>query len=141
MSEVEMGAVVGIVVAVLTIAVGQRLSPIMLGGLFSVLLGAAAGVYVGAALTKPAGLELLLSVAVFIGFCFVATRWTTALRILAVAWVAHGLWDIAGLSGLLQSGVAVWYKVGCAVADLIWGIYLYAKANTNSTQYEYRLPL
>jgi hypothetical protein len=97
----------------------------------AVLLTLGAGAYIGFAVAHEArlgsGLEIALAL-VFLGTSGVALvrEPRQALTILALAFAAHALLDVAHRPGLLPEGMAPrWYAIGCAVFDLYIGALCY----------------
>lgn len=91
--------------------------------LFAVVLGAAAAVYVGAALSVPGG-SAGIETAGFVVFAGLAAWGWDRAGILAWGWLAHAAWDLLHLGGALTSPLPEWYEVACLVADPLLAAYL-----------------
>ena len=82
------------------------------------------GVYVGLAIAHEATAGTGLDIALAIGFFVVAalaTTWepTRALTVLALAWAAHGLVDLAHVADILPTAIVPrWYPTACATYDV-----------------------
>lgn len=118
-------------------AVGMAALGIALGRerertLFAVILGAAAGVYAGAALGVPEGQEWLQAVGVVL-FVAWALRGRERTGVLAGAWLGHTGWDLLHLAGPAVSGLPGWYEVGCLVADPLLAGYLLFRMRGNGS--------
>ncbi len=120
-----MGPVVaGLLFALLVISGTRILSPRPGHVLCAVLLGGAAGVYVGASLTQR-GLPLVaIQSAGFVGYALAAVGGSTRTRVLGWAWLLHAGWDLVHYRGFLATSIPTWYQVACMVADLLIGAYL-----------------
>jgi hypothetical protein len=97
----------------------------------AVLLTLTAGAYIGFAVAHETRLGSGLEIALALGFLVVGALSLVrdprqALTILALAFVAHALVDVAHRPGLLPEGIApTWYAIGCAVFDLYVGALCY----------------
>jgi hypothetical protein len=97
----------------------------------ALLLTMTAGVYIGFAVNFENQPGVGLDVAFAVGFLVVAA--TTLLRdprqaltILALAFAAHAVIDVAHRPGLLADGIAPrWYLIGCATYDVYIGALCY----------------
>jgi hypothetical protein len=97
----------------------------------ALLLTMTAGVYVGFAVTFDRTPGVGLDVAFAVGFFVIAA--TAMLRdprqgltMLAVAFAAHALLDVAHRPGLLPDSIAPrWYLIGCATYDVYIGAICY----------------
>ena len=90
----------------------------------ALLLVLAAGIYVGFAVADEATAGVGLDIALATGFFVVAalatlSEPTRALTVLAVAWGAHGLVDLAHAADMLPNSIAPpWYPTACAIYDV-----------------------
>ena len=97
----------------------------------ALLLALTAGAYIGFAVAQETVLGVGLDIALAIGFFLVAGFTLVrdprqALTIVALAFAAHALVDIAHQPGILPEGIAPrWYAVGCAVFDVYIGAVAY----------------
>lgn len=97
----------------------------------ALLLVISAGAYVGTAISHEEVRGVGFDVAFSVGFFVVAA--TTMLRdprqaltMLALAFAAHALLDVAHRPGLLPAEIAPrWYLIGCAVYDVCIGALCY----------------
>jgi hypothetical protein len=114
---------VGIVVAVLTLLAAFRLPRSRRSLLFSLLLVAAAGVYVGGALSVR-GWTLALEAVAFVAFGIAAFSGVRNPVILGLVWPLHALWDLLHHLDFLPTPIARWYRVACFAADVVWGFVI-----------------
>lgn len=119
--------------AAIPVSSADRLvSELRLAQLAALLLALSAGAYVGFAVSHEAQTGVGFDVALAIGF-FVAGATTLvreprqALMILALAFAAHAVVDVAHRPGwLLPEGMAPrWYSISCAVFDVYIGALCY----------------
>ena len=102
-----------------------------LAQLAALLLVLSAGAYIGfavaAASTPGTGLDIALALGFFIVAAATMVRDPRhALTILALAFAAHAVVDIAHRPGWLPDGIAPrWYAIGCAVYDVLIGALCY----------------
>jgi hypothetical protein len=122
----------GIRAAAIPVASPDRLvAELRLAQMAALLLAMTAGAYIGFAVVHENQLGSGLDIALAVGFCLVAATTMVrdprqALTILALAFAAHALVDIAHQPGALPDGVAPpWYAVGCAVFDVYIGAVAY----------------
>lgn len=117
--------------AVPTSSPERLIAELRLAQLAALLLVLSAGAYVGFAVANESRPGVGLDIALALGF-FVAAAATMirdprqALTILAAAFAAHAIVDIAHRPGWLPDGIAPrWYAIGCAVYDLFVGALCY----------------
>jgi hypothetical protein len=97
----------------------------------ALLLAMTAGVYIGFAVNFEKQPGVGLDVALAVGFLVIAATTLIrdprqALTILALAFAAHAVVDIAHRPGLLPDGIAPrWYLIGCAMYDVYVGALCY----------------
>lgn len=97
----------------------------------ALVLALTAGVYIGFAVNHEAQRGVGLDVALAIGFLVIGAStliWDPrqALTILALAFAAHAVLDVAHRPGLLPDGIAPrWYLIGCAIYDVYIGALCY----------------
>jgi len=110
----------------------QRLiEELRLAQLAALLLALAAGAYIGFAVVHEHEPGVGLDIALAVGFLIAAGVTMVkdprqALTIIALAFAAHAVLDIAHRPGLLPDGVAPrWYLIGCAVYDVYIGALCY----------------
>jgi len=106
----------------------RLISELRLAQMAALLLTLTAGAYIGfAILREDAGIDITLAV----GFLLVAAvtmlrEPRQALTIVALAFAAHAVLDVAHRPGLLPEGIAPrWYSIGCAVYDVYIGALCY----------------
>ncbi len=109
----------------------RLIGELRLAQLAALLLTLSAGAYIGFAIVHEnapgAGLDVALSV------CFLLVAAVTMLRdprqaltIVAVAFAAHAVLDVAHRPGMLPEGLAPrWYAISCAVYDAYIGALCY----------------
>ncbi len=114
------------------VASPQRLvAELRLAQLAALLLATTAGAYIGFAVSHENQPGSGIDVALAFGFFLVAATTLArdprhALPIIALAFAAHALVDVAHRPGLLPVGVAPrWYAVACAVFDVYIGAVAY----------------
>ena len=97
----------------------------------ALLLVMTAGVYIGFAVSFERQAGVGLDVAIAIGFLVVAATTLVrdprqALTVLALAFAAHAVIDVAHRPGLLPDAIAPrWYLIGCALYDVCIGALCY----------------
>jgi hypothetical protein len=96
----------------------------------AVLLAMVAGVYIGFAVAFEDRLGVGFDILIALAFLVVATVTLhrdprQALTILALAFAAHAVVDVAHRPGLLPDGPPRWYLIGCAVYDVLIGALCY----------------
>jgi hypothetical protein len=92
----------------------------------ALLLSLTAGAYIGFASSPPNEMRpgVGADIAIAVGFFLVAATTLVrdprqALTVLALAFAAHAVVDVAHRPGLLPDGIAPrWYAIGCAVLDV-----------------------
>jgi hypothetical protein len=118
--------------AALPTATPQRLiDELRLAQLAALLLTLTAGAYIGFAVIRETDPGVGLDIALAIGFLIAAglsmiKEPRQALTIIALAFAAHAVLDVAHRPGLLPEGLAPrWYSIGCAVYDVYIGALCY----------------
>jgi hypothetical protein len=118
--------------AAIPVASPDRLvAELRLAQMAALLLALVAGAYIGFAVLHEAqpgaGIDIALAVAFFLVAAATMVRDPRqALTILALAFAAHAILDIAHQPGALPDGLAPrWYAVGCAVFDVYIGAITY----------------
>ena len=97
----------------------------------ALLLTLTAGAYIGFAVVREHEPGVGFDIAIAVGFLLVAALTMVrdprqALTIIALAFAAHAIVDVAHRPGLLPEGLAPrWYAVGCAVYDVVIGAVCY----------------
>jgi len=109
----------------------RLIAELRLSQIAALLLTLIAGAYIGLAVVRENEPGVGLDIAVAVGFMVVAA-WTMmrdprqALTMLALAFAAHALVDIAHRPGLLPDALAPrWYAIGCAIYDAYIGALCY----------------
>ena len=109
----------------------RLIAELRLAQMAALLLTLSAGAYIGFAVGRENELGVGIDVALSVGFLLVAAVTMLrdprqALTIVALAFAAHALVDVAHRPGLLPDGLAPrWYAVGCAVYDVFIGAVCY----------------
>ena len=109
----------------------RLIAELRLAQLAALLLTLSAGAYIGFAVVREYELGVGLDIALAVGFMIVAAVTMIrdprqALTIVALAFAAHAVLDVAHRPGLLPEGLAPrWYSVGCAVYDVFMGAVCY----------------
>ena len=109
----------------------RLVAELRLAQLAALLLTLSAGAYIGFAVVREHELGVGLDIALAVGFMIVAAVTMIrdprqALTIVALAFAAHAVLDVAHRPGLLPEGLAPrWYSVGCAVYDVFMGAVCY----------------
>ena len=102
-----------------------------LAQLAALLLTLSAGAYIGFAIVHENAPGAGLDIALAVGFLLVAAVTMVrdprqALTIVALAFAAHAVLDVAHRPGLLPEGIAPrWYAIACAVYDVYIGALCY----------------
>jgi hypothetical protein len=118
--------------ALIPVSSPERLvAELRLAQIMALLLATVTAAYVGFAVAHERQAGAGVDVALAVGFFLVAA--TTLVRdprqsltIVALAFAAHALVDVAPRPGALPAGLAPgWYAVGCAVFDLYLGAVAY----------------
>lgn len=109
----------------------RLVSELRLAQFAALLLSLTAGAYIGFAVAHEARTGVGFDVAFAVGFFVVAastlvTDPRQGLTVLALAFAAHALIDVAHRPGLLPDGIAPrWYLIGCATYDVYIGALCY----------------
>ncbi len=110
----------------------QRLvEELRLAQMGALLLTLAAGAYIGFAVVRENDPGVGFDIALAVGFMMVAAVTMVrdprqALTILALAFAAHAVVDVAHRPGLLPEALAPrWYAISCAVYDVLIGAVCY----------------
>jgi hypothetical protein len=108
----------------------RLVSELRLSQLASLLLVVAAGAYVGMAIVheevRGVGFDVALSVGFFVVAATALMREPRqALTLLALAFAAHAILDVAHRPGLLPDIAPRWYLIGCAIYDACIGALCY----------------
>lgn len=109
----------------------RLIAELRLAQLAALLLTLSAGAYIGFAVGRESEPGVGLDVALAVGFMLVAAVTMLrdprqALTIVALAFAAHAIVDVAHQPGALPDGIAPrWYAVGCAVFDVYIGAVTY----------------
>ena len=119
--------------AMVPVSSPERLvAELRLAQMAALLLSLSAGAYIGLAVAHEAdrgvGVDIALSVGFFVTAAATLVRDPRqALTILALAFAAHAILDVAHRPGwLLPDGMAPrWYSIGCAVYDVYIGALCY----------------
>ncbi len=118
--------------AALPAATPQRLiDELRLAQFAALLLTLSAGAYIGLAAVRDTEPGVGLDIALAMGFLVAAglsmiKEPRQALTIVALAFAAHAVLDVAHRPGLLPAGLAPrWYSIGCAVYDVYIGALCY----------------
>jgi hypothetical protein len=118
--------------ALIPVSSPERLvAELRLAQIAALLLSLVGGAYIGFALSHELQPGVGADIAIAVGFFLIAATTLTrdprqALTILALAFAAHAIVDVAHRPGLLPEGIAPrWYAVGCAVYDVYIGALCY----------------
>jgi len=110
----------------------QRLvEELRLAQVAALLLALTAGAYIGFAVVRENEPGVGFDIALAVGFLLVAALTMVrdprqALTIIALAFAAHAVLDVAHRPGLLPDALAPrWYAIGCAVYDVVIGAVCY----------------
>lgn len=122
----------GVRTAAIPVASPDRLvAELRLAQIAALLLATIAGAYVGFAVAHENALGIGIDVALAMGFFLVAGFTLVrdprqALTVIALAFAAHALVDVAHQPGVLPDGIAPrWYGLGCAVLNVYIGAIAY----------------
>jgi hypothetical protein len=110
----------------------RLVAELRLAQMAALLLALSAGAYIGLAVAHEAEPGVGVDIALTVGFFVTAAATLVrdprqALTILAIAFAAHAILDVAHRPGwLLPDGMAPrWYSIGCAVYDVYIGALCY----------------
>jgi hypothetical protein len=109
----------------------RLVAELRLAQLAALFLTIKAGAYVGFAAAQEAQPGAGMDIAIALGFFLVAAMVLIrdprqALTLVALAFAAHAVVDVAHRPGLLLDGLAPrWYALGCAVVDVYIGACVY----------------
>lgn len=109
----------------------RLIAELRLAQMAALLLTLAAGAYVGFAVARENQQGVGLDIAIALGFLIAAGMTMLrdprqALTIVALAFAAHAVVDVAHRPGLLPEGLAPrWYAIGCAIYDVYIGALCY----------------
>jgi hypothetical protein len=109
----------------------RLVAELRLAQIAALLLALIGGAYIGFAVANEARPGTGADIAIAIGFFLLAATTLVrdprqALTILALAFAAHAVVDIAHRPGLLPDGIAPkWYAIGCAIVDVYIGALCY----------------
>ena len=110
----------------------RLVAELRLAQMAALLLSLSAGAYIGLAVAHEAESGVGVDIALTVGFFVTAAATLVrdprqALTILALAFAAHAILDVAHRPGwLLPDGMAPrWYSIGCAVYDVYIGALCY----------------
>jgi hypothetical protein len=109
----------------------RLISELRLAQFAALLLSLTAGSYIGFAVAHEAQTGVGFDIAFAVGFLVIAastliTDPRQGLTVLALAFAAHAVIDIAHRPGLLPDGIAPrWYLIGCATYDVYIGALCY----------------
>jgi hypothetical protein len=118
--------------ALIPVASPERLvAELRLAQIAALLLSLVGGAYIGFAVGNEAQPGVGADIAIAVSFFLIAATTLVrdprqALTILALAFAAHAVVDVAHRPGLLPDGIAPrWYSIGCAVYDVYIGALCY----------------
>lgn len=122
----------GVRTATIAVSSPDRLvAELRLAQIAALLLATTAGAYIGFAAghenTTFIGIDVALAIGFFLvaGFTLVRDP-RSALTVIALAFAAHALLDVAHQPGVLPDGIAPrWYGLGCAVFNVYIGAIAY----------------
>jgi hypothetical protein len=122
----------GLRAAAIPVASPDRLvAELRLAQIAALVLMATAGAYLGFAIAHETEPGVGLDIALALGFGIIAAVTLVrdprqGLTLLALAFAAHAVLDVAHRPGVLPDGVAPrWYALGCAVFDVYVGAVTY----------------
>ena len=108
------------------------------GAPLAVLLGVAAGIYVGYGLQDGRPSQAALQLLGALPFVVVAATWPQKIGLLGIAWLAHGVWDFVHELRVVDTRVPGWYAGACLGIDLVlaaasvyWGRALRDRGKTS----------
>jgi Family of unknown function (DUF6010) len=115
----------GAVLGILTLVVLTRVSRVRAELSLAVLLGLAAGVYVGTTLSAGLSGALVLQSVGALLFALLAVLGLGGTgAFLGVAWLLHAGWDALILQGSLVAHAPAWYPGACVAYDVVVGAEL-----------------
>ena len=91
------------------------------GAPLAILLGVAAGIYVGYGLQDGRPSQVALQLLGALPFIVVAATWPQAVWLLGIAWLTHGVWDGVHELRVVDTRVPSWYAGACLGWDVVLG--------------------
>jgi hypothetical protein len=92
------------------------------GAGLAVFLAVAAGIYLGFGLRDGRPAQAVVQALGALPFLAVAAGWPRAVRLLGIAWLAHGAWDGLHELGVLATTIPSWYPGMCFAWDVVVGL-------------------
>lgn len=92
----------------------------------AVLLGFIAGAYLGFAVADGTGRALLVeatAIALFVGVA-AGSLWLQSPALLAVGYLAHGVWDALHHPRAITTEITPWYPPFCLTYDVLVGLFV-----------------
>lgn len=92
------------------------------GAPLAVCLAVAAGIYVGFGLQDGRPQHALWEALAALAFIAVAVQAPHAIRLMGIAWLAHGAWDAVHMVGIVDTRIPHWYPGACLGWDVVVGL-------------------
>ncbi len=123
MKMMWMNLIKGCLLAIITIGISLLLPEMIQQIYFAILLGVAAGVYIGFAIVDQQ--NLILEIVVAISFAITALfSFVITPLLLAIGWLFHALWDFLHHQDKILTKTSESYPVLCLSYDVVLAIYL-----------------
>jgi len=116
----------GLVLALANIAITWRLPPKRAGEFYNLFMAATAAFYFGSALPSGNRNTLLLEIAVSATlFCLALAGQWKSLKFTALAFLAHGIWDLLHFTRGMGADAGAVFPVVCVAYDWVIAGYLW----------------
>jgi len=117
---------IGLAMALANIAITWRLPQQKAADVYNLIMAATAVFYFGSALPTGNANILLLEIAISVPLlCLVlAGRWKS-LKFTAVAFLAHGIWDLLHVTAGMGANAGMNFPVLCVAYDWVIAVYLW----------------
>lgn len=92
------------------------------GPRLAIFLALAAGIYLGYGLRDGRSSQALVQILGALPFVVAAAGWPQAIRLLGIAWIAHGAWDGLHEFGVVGTTLPSWYPGMCFAWDMVVGV-------------------
>jgi len=117
---------IGLAMALANIAITWRLPQQKAADVYNLIMAATAAFYFGSALPTGNANTLLLEIAVSVPLlCLVLAGQWKSLKFTAVAFLAHGIWDLLHVTAGMGANAGTNFPVLCVAYDWVIAVYLW----------------